>query len=339
MNKQRLSVVTMFITFLLILSSCTNEPVDPVLAAQLALDNASSEGGGTTGGGNSVASGVFTATVSGQSFVADATAGTYVTVNSSNVLTITGIKPTGEYIGIQLVNPTVGTFVVNTLGGNQTLSYRENSATTDIYSAFNPTTSQPTGTLTVASLDLVNKKVSGTFSFTGYVMTNNTLTKQISNGVFTNISFSDSTTPPATSGISGTYLLTAFNTSIPTDLNSDGTPSTNQLSETNCYNNMLLTLNSDNTFVANSKGIDIESNGTTETMTCFTDPDDTGTWSLVGNTLTLTISGTPQTIETYTVSGNTISATATNGQVVGYDTTTNAPAYLTCDITIVYTKQ
>ncbi len=142
-----------------------------------------------------------------------------------------------------------------------------------------------------------------------------------------------------TSSVVGTYLLTAFNTSIPTDLNSDGTASTNQLSETNCYNNMLLTLNSNNTFVANSKGIDIVSNGTTETMSCFTDPDDTGTWSLVGNTLTLTTAATPPVVETYTVSGNTISATANNGQVVGYDTINHAPAYLTCNITVVYTKQ
>ena len=74
-------------------------------------------------------------------------------------------------------------------------------------------------------------------------------------------------------------------------------------------------------------------------MSCFTDPDDTGTWSLVGNTLTLTTAGTPPVVDTYTVSGNTISATANNGEVVGYDTVTNSPVYLTCNITIVYTKQ
>jgi hypothetical protein len=139
--------------------------------------------------------------------------------------------------------------------------------------------------------------------------------------------------------IEGTYLLTAFNTSVPTDLNNDGIASTNQLSETSCYNNMLLTLNADHTFVANSKGVDIVSNGSTETMTCFTDPDETGAWSLTGNILSLTVLGNPTTTETYTVSGNTISATAQNGQVVGYDTVTNAPAYLTCNITIIYTKQ
>ncbi|MEY2923205.1 MAG: hypothetical protein RL108_1831, partial [Bacteroidota bacterium] len=56
-------------------------------------------------------------------------------------------------------------------------------------------------------------------------------------------------------------------------------------------------------------------------------------------TLTLTILGNPTTTETFTVSGNTLSATAQNGQAVGYDTVTHAPAYLTCNITIVYTKQ
>jgi len=340
MIKQRLSLATILGAFILIFTSCSDEPIDSVLAAQLdEYNNSTGGGGGNTGGGGTIVSGNFTATVAGQSFVADATAGTYATVNSSNVLTITGIKSSGEYIGIQLINPTVGTFVVNALGGNQTLSYRENSTTTDVYSAFNPTTAQPTGTLTVSSLDLINKKVSGTFSFTGYVLSNTTLTKQISNGVFTNVSFSDTTTSGTVGGVSGTYMLTAFNTSVPTDLNSDGTASTNQLLETNCYNNMLLTLNSNNTFVANSKGIDIVSNGTTETMSCFTDPDDTGTWSLAGNTLTLTTAGTPPVVDTYTVSGNTISATANNGEVVGYDTVTNSPVYLTCNITIVYTKQ
>jgi len=139
--------------------------------------------------------------------------------------------------------------------------------------------------------------------------------------------------------IEGTYLLTAFNTSVPTDLNNDGTASVNQLSETSCYNNMLLTLNADHTFVANSKGVDIVANGSTQTMSCFSDPDDTGAWSLSGNTLTLTILGNPTTTETFTVSGNTLSATAQNGQAVGYDTVTHAPAYLTCNITIIYTKQ
>lgn len=139
--------------------------------------------------------------------------------------------------------------------------------------------------------------------------------------------------------IEGTYLLTAFNTSVPTDLNNDGVASVNQLSETSCYNNMLLTLNADHTFVANSKGVDIDLNGTTQTLSCFSDPDETGAWSLVGNTLTLTVLGAPTTTETYTVSGNTISATAQNGQAVGYDTVTNSPVYLTCNITIVYTKQ
>ena len=37
---------------------------------------------------------------------------------------------------------------------------------------------------------------------------------------------------PVTS-VSGSYLMTAFNTSIPTDLNNDGIPSANQMNENN----------------------------------------------------------------------------------------------------------
>ena len=51
--------------------------------------------------------------------------------------------------------------------------------------------------------------------------------------------------------------MTAFNSSIPTDLNGDGSASTNQMNETNCFNGSFITLNSNNTFVADSKGIDI----------------------------------------------------------------------------------
>lgn len=137
-----------------------------------------------------------------------------------------------------------------------------------------------------------------------------------------------------TSTIAGTYKLTAFNTTPPTDLNGDGTDSTNQMNEVTCFNNMLLTLNANNTYVANSKGVDLDGIGGYE---CFIDPDDTGTWVLVGNQLTLTSSDTTLDPITFTVSGSTLSNTTPDGTVLTDDNGTVVE--LTADITIIYTKQ
>jgi hypothetical protein len=138
--------------------------------------------------------------------------------------------------------------------------------------------------------------------------------------------------------IVGTYILTAFNTSVPTDLNGDGTTSTNQMAETTCLNNSLFVLNSDNTFTSNSKGIDIDLTTTPNVLTCFTDPDTTGTWTLVGNILKTTyVEGGVTYNDEFTVVGNTLVYTVNNGEVVG--TASGIPVYLTSDITIIYSKQ
>ena len=56
----------------------------------------------------------------------------------------------------------------------------------------------------------------------------------------------------ASVGVVGTYRLTAFNTTPPTDLNGDGTSSTNQMNEVTCFNNSLIILNSNGTYTADS---------------------------------------------------------------------------------------
>ena len=124
----------------------------------------------------------------------------------------------------------------------------------------------------------------------------------------------------------------------PTDLNGDGVASVNQMNETNCFNGSFITLNSDNTFVADSKGLDINIDGTTSTIECFDDGNFTGTWVLVGNQLyiTYTEDGDEYT-DVATLSGNTIVSTVENGEVVG-TTSTGEPVYLTSNLQIVFTK-
>ncbi|WP_264521790.1 fibronectin type III domain-containing protein [Flavobacterium sp. N1994] len=137
-----------------------------------------------------------------------------------------------------------------------------------------------------------------------------------------------------TATVPGTYTLTAFNTTPATDLNGDGTSSVNQMNEVNCFNNSLLVINANNTYLANSRGVDLSLTGGYE---CYTDPDDVGTWSLSGNQLTLTSSDITNPPQVFIVSGSTLSTTFTNGSVL-----TNQGGVvveLTADITFVYTKQ
>ncbi len=138
--------------------------------------------------------------------------------------------------------------------------------------------------------------------------------------------------------IAGTYLLTAFNTSVPTDLNGDGTASINQMSETTCFNNSTFILNSNNTFTATGGGIDIDLSVTPNVLTCFTDPSTNGTWTLNGNQLTTSyMEGGVSYTDIFTVVGNTLIITEQNGEVVGM--ANGNPVFLTSDITAIYSKQ
>ncbi len=138
----------------------------------------------------------------------------------------------------------------------------------------------------------------------------------------------------SSSGITGNYKLTAYNTSIPTNLDGNNTTSTNQLNETNCYNNTFLTLSANNTFVLNDKGVTIINSA----ITCFTGTNFTGTWLLDGDTLTLTYDDNGTTVyEFFIVAGTTLSQTDTNIDVITTDS--GNPLYISCDVTEVYTKQ
>ncbi len=139
--------------------------------------------------------------------------------------------------------------------------------------------------------------------------------------------------------IVGTYLMTAFNSSVPVDIDFNGSSATNLMDETDCLDNNFLVLNANNSFTANSNGIDITFDGTNETIECFNDPNITGTWSLSGNTLSLTYTydGDVYT-DDYNVSGNNLVYTINDGEVVG-TSSTGDPVYVTADINIIYTKQ
>jgi hypothetical protein len=135
--------------------------------------------------------------------------------------------------------------------------------------------------------------------------------------------------------VAGTYRMTAFNTGIPTDLNHDGTSSTNQMLETTCFNNSLIEINPDGTFRATSKGVDISASST---LTCFSDPDYNGTWTLNATVLKLTYLDAGVIVnELFSVSANTLLYSVPQGQIVG-TTATNVPVFLNTSYNIIYTK-
>lgn len=144
-------------------------------------------------------------------------------------------------------------------------------------------------------------------------------------------------------GIVGNFLLTGLTSSTPTDINADGVLTNNVLSETTCFNNLFLKLMPNNTFTLDSKGADISitivNNVEVETIGCYTDPIETGTWALNGTTLTLDFTAVgPNNDYIYNPANNTLSATVNNGAIVG-TTSQGSPITLTTNLTFTLTKQ
>ncbi len=136
----------------------------------------------------------------------------------------------------------------------------------------------------------------------------------------------------------GSYKMTGFYTSIPTDLNNDKNASLNQMEETNCFNDNSLTLNADQTFIKTSKLVDIATTANVPTLNCVVNSEVTGTWVLTGNTVTLSyaLAGT-QTTEVFILTGNKLVSSIKQGKIVG-TSSDNVPVFLTADIEIFYTK-
>jgi len=85
--------------------------------------------------------------------------------------------------------------------------------------------------------------------------------------------------------IEGTYNLTEFNTSTPTDFDEDGTSSTNQVNESECYDDVQLTLRADNTFTYDIGYITVNNADGSDTCTDYTV---NGTWRATNSTITVT---------------------------------------------------
>ena len=96
-----------------------------------------------------------------------------------------------------------------------------------------------------------------------------------------------------------------------------------------------MTINPNATFTSTSKGVDVSASAT---LTCYTDPDITGTWVLNGTVLKLIyMEGNVEKTELFSVSGNSLTHSVPLGQIVS-TTSTNVSVFLNSSYNIIYTR-
>ena len=143
--------------------------------------------------------GTFTATVEGQSFVANEIIAVRKTiiqpgipdVISYNIAGLLNEGLTSKSITIQFFPKGTNSYLIPEEG---LISYIPNALTQEVYSPTNIANPfENTGVLNITSEDITNKKISGTFSCTVFLIDNLTQTiigqKEITNGVFTNVTY------------------------------------------------------------------------------------------------------------------------------------------------------
>lgn len=170
---KKLSLLSFFAVFFMAIgfSSCSTEPIDPTF------------NNGTDGGSTAPAS--FQVNIGTDLYQATTTTGQV----ESNVLTLTATNAAGAKFVIQ-VPAARGTY------STSLITYTPNGSDSGSYT--NLSTTGISGSVTIVSYNATTRKVSGTFNFTGYWTnpSDNRPSAQFTNGVFTNISFTDGTTTP-----------------------------------------------------------------------------------------------------------------------------------------------
>jgi hypothetical protein len=178
MKKIKITSI-LVVLFSVFMTSCSNEPIDPVLSSQ--LDNPSNNGSSSGGAG------VFKADFSGQNWVAD----NFIANIYNGQIQIAGSKGTGaqqQGFAFLLNGTSIGTYdsTSNLLSFTPANSYYEYIG----LNYANPT--QSLGNVIVTSIDTVHHTISGTFGFTGYwsdSSVTNILPIVFSSGTFTNIPY------------------------------------------------------------------------------------------------------------------------------------------------------
>jgi hypothetical protein len=237
---------------LILLCSCQKE---------YSLNDPSGTGSGTggTGGGGSAVTGDFRAKIGGVQWVANQAASA---VRNNGIINISGLSTDGQFVTMTLMDSGVHVYTLNDVVMNAGAYTPNQSQTTIAYTS--NSSNDPAlagGSCTITSIDAVNHKMSGTFSFKVYRQTDNT-SKSITEGSFTNITYTTTSgIPPAAAtdtfrvkmdGVDWTsYSITATNINM-TGFNKIAITSTYDANNTK---NMGLTF--DNTIVPGSYVFDL----------------------------------------------------------------------------------
>lgn len=152
------------------LSSCNgdNEPIDPTIILNPQ---------------GSILPIVFKVGVNGQTYTASQVSAIFV---GGNIIMSASRGTEQESFQIDIKGTSTGTYQTNT----SVIGYRSGIAQ-PLFSSVNPSDALSyTGRIIISSINTVNKRISGNFEFTGYNNNGNiTLTKEFTNGVFTNIPY------------------------------------------------------------------------------------------------------------------------------------------------------
>ena len=160
-----------------IFTSCENEPIDPTIDL--------------TNPGNT--SGQFTAKIGSVNFNANQLIDAELKDTPLGTqLTIIGVTTTGKTMSIVVMNPSIGTRTA-TSNESSLLTFDYAASANDIYSSYNTTTAQYSGVLTISQFNIATKKITATFSYTGYGALSSATQIQVTDGKLTNISFDDLT--------------------------------------------------------------------------------------------------------------------------------------------------
>jgi hypothetical protein len=135
----------------------------------------------------------------------------------------------------------------------------------------------------------------------------------------------------------GNYDLTAFIVPIAQNLNGDANSSTNLVTESSCYGESNLTLNSNGTFDQTYTYSVLSTGGLT--LECQTQVT-SGTWTRNGNTITTTTTGSAAISTQYTFNSttHTLSQTVQNGAYPGFSTATQLLVSLSGTLNLTYTR-
>ncbi len=165
------------------LISCENEPLTGNFSDETGIDSGNGSGSGN-GAGSGVFTGSFQVKIDGELWVADNATASIV----NGVTNITGFRGnSGEAVIITLQTDQVGSYQFGPVNGSVNGgAYNPGSGGNASVSDVNTLN----GSVTISAIDTANKLISGSFSFnaTDFMAGE---TKVLTEGVFTNISFSD----------------------------------------------------------------------------------------------------------------------------------------------------